>query len=258
MVWASGSRTALQPDNRSVWLFLFRPKLNSEEKSSLKAIASTGMTQDEQAREETLPTRASLLDCLKGEHGTARWQQGWQEFFSLYQPVICRYAMQSGFSPSEADEIAQEALIGVARQMPSFRYNPEQCSFKTWLFRISRNKMVDHRRRKRVRRQGQTGVEATEDEIAAIPDDQTLTPDRAWDLEFERHLREAALKRVAQTVKPMTMRLFLHNVVEGHDVAATVEAFRESKVKPTDVHQARFRVQAKLEQEIEALRRKGG
>ena len=219
------------------------------------------MTDNPQAncsKDETLPTRGSLLDCLKGGHGTARWQQGWQEFFSLYQPVIYRYAMQSGFTPSEAEEIAQEVLIGVARQMPTYRYDPDRCSFKTWLFRISRNKMVDHRRRQRVRRQGQTGVEATDDEIAAIPDDQTLTPDRAWDLEFERNLREAALHRVAQTVKPMTMRLFLHHVVDDHDVAATVEAFRDSKVKAADVHQARFRVQAKLEQEIEFLRRKGG
>lgn len=204
---------------------------------------------------ELLPTRATLLERLQNREGSETWQQGWQEFFTLYQPVIYRFAINSGLKPGEADEVVQEVVIGVARKLPAFRYEPERCTFKTWLFRVVRNKIVDHRRREKTRGRRPDSGGISEEEYESIPDEGMLTPDRAWDLEFERGLRQSALQWVSQRVKPMTLRLYLHHVVDGHDVEATVAAFRDSNVVPADVYQAKFRVQAKLDAQLLILRR---
>jgi len=41
----------------------------------------------------------------------------------------------------------QETVIGVARKMPSFSYDPTRCSFKGWLVHVARRRIIDLRRR---------------------------------------------------------------------------------------------------------------
>src|SRR5690349_2833344 len=84
-------------------------------------------------------TRLSLLTRLK----QCDDKDGWQRFFDTYAGVIHALAVRSGLSTTEADDALQETLLSVAREMPNFRYDPAKGSFKSWLFKIARRRIVD-------------------------------------------------------------------------------------------------------------------
>jgi RNA polymerase sigma factor (sigma-70 family) len=207
--------------------------------------------------EELLPTRPSLLARLRNHDDSKAWHPGWEEFYLLYHPVIYRHALRHGLIESEADDVVQEIFIGLVRNLPKFQYDPARSSFKTWLFRVARNKLADHfRKRERQRRitvEGFQGEQASE-ALAEVADEKVLAPDQEWDLMWEANLRRAALEQVKNRVKPMTMRLYLHHVVDGNTVEATVRFFGDSQVSPEAVHLAKHRVQKMVDETLARLR----
>lgn len=214
----------------------------------------TSLHPAEASDHELLPTRPSLLARLRNHEDSKAWHSGWEEFYHIYHPVIYGYALKHRLTETEADDVIQMAIIGLARSLPSF--DPARCSFKTWLFRLCRNKIVDHVRRRE--RQSRVVVEGrrTEgdcEEMMAVADDQALPPDQELDLIWDLNLRRAALERVKNRVKPMTMRLYLHHVVDGNSVEETVDWFKDSQVTPEAVHLAKHRVQKMLNETIEHL-----
>src|SRR6185503_1462651 len=80
------------------------------------------------AESELAPTRRSLLERLRDLDD----QDSWQEFFDTYWKLIYCAAIKGGLSDSEAEEVVQETVLGVAHKMETFRYEPEACSFKGW------------------------------------------------------------------------------------------------------------------------------
>ena len=68
--------------------------------------------------ENLLPTRQSLLSRLKD------WddQDSWRDFFELYWRLIFDVARKSGLSETDAQDVVQETIMAVAKQMPEFRY----------------------------------------------------------------------------------------------------------------------------------------
>src|SRR5438105_2832178 len=95
-------------------------------------------------RDEFIPTRRSLITRLKN------WddQQSWQEFFDTYWRLIYSVALKAGLSPSDSQDIVQETVVSVARQMPGFHYDPSAGSFKSWLMVITRRRIIDHLRKR--------------------------------------------------------------------------------------------------------------
>ena len=73
-----------------------------------------------------LATRRSLVDRL------ANWddRERWQEFFDTYWKLIYSAARKSGLTDSEAQEVVQETVITVAKNIDKLRYDPAIGSFK--------------------------------------------------------------------------------------------------------------------------------
>src|SRR6266566_3192044 len=102
--------------------------------------------------EATLQTRWSLIGRLKDIDD----QQSWQEFFDAYWKLIYEVALKAGLSDTEAQEVVQETVISVAKQMPGFRYDPARGKFKGWLLQITRRRIADLVR-KRMQVRGASG-----------------------------------------------------------------------------------------------------
>jgi len=92
---------------------------------------------------QSIPTRRSLLSRLK------QWddQESWQDFFNTYWKLIYGVALRAGLSASDAEDVVQETIIAVAKQIPHFRYDPALGSFKSWLLLITRRRINDHLRK---------------------------------------------------------------------------------------------------------------
>ena len=69
------------------------------------------------SEDELIPTRASLLGRLKD------WQDqaGWQEFFDTYWKLIYGVAIKSGLTHPEAQDVVQETVMSVCKNMQNFR-----------------------------------------------------------------------------------------------------------------------------------------
>ncbi len=146
-------------------------------------------------------TRRSLLTRLK-DLGD---DQGWQRFSDTYGGVIHGLALKAGCSPTEADEVLQETLISVAKEMPGFRYDPACGSFKSWLFCIVRRRIADQFRRRA--RHERIQAEAGHD-LEMVPDPAGDPLASVWDGEWRQHQLQRAVERVKQKASPAQWQMF--------------------------------------------------
>ncbi len=89
--------------------------------------------------DDSIATRESLLWRLKN---TAD-EVDWREFFDIYWNLIYRVARKAGLSDAEAQDVVQETVISVAQRIEGFVYDPQVCSFKTWMLRLTRWRISD-------------------------------------------------------------------------------------------------------------------
>src|SRR5712691_10928176 len=149
--------------------------------------------------DESIPTRASLLERLK-DLGD---QTSWNEFYQTYRELIYSVARKAGLNEIEADEVVQETLISVAKKMPGFTYDPSKDSFKGWLLTVTRWRIWDQlERRARGAKEDRPGSPCANDEqrtrtatIERVPDPAGFDLTAAWDEEWEKHLLQTALAR---------------------------------------------------------------
>lgn len=77
----------------------------------------------------SLDTSVSLLQRLAGDQHDAN---AWQEFVTRYGGLVLHWARRWGLSGSDAQDVAQEVLLVLVRQIRSFRYDPQR-RFRSWL-----------------------------------------------------------------------------------------------------------------------------
>jgi len=158
-----------------------------------------------QSEETWLPTRQTLLSRLKNWED----QASWLEFFNLYWRLIHGVARQAGLSEAEAQDVVQETIITVARQMPRFRYDKAKGSFKSWLRKTAHWRIQDQVRR-RNRNQHLTADTSGDDSDAVAPqaaiDNGAF--DALWDAEWKQNLIAVAVDRVKKQVTPREFQVF--------------------------------------------------
>ena len=111
---------------------------------------------------DLVPTRESLLSRLKGTSA----DESWREFFDTYWRLIYHNATKAGLSDEDAQEVAQETMIALTKNISECRYNPAHCSFKTWLMNLTRWKILDRLRlNQKVRKEQQPFRDQIEQKI---------------------------------------------------------------------------------------------
>lgn len=81
-----------------------------------------------------------------------------EELVRLYERSVLRLATNMLRSPEDARDAYQEAFLKAYRKLDTFRF---QCSFHTWLYRITTNVCLDQLRRRGVRKE--VGVDDRDD-----------------------------------------------------------------------------------------------
>ena len=212
--------------------------------------------------DELAPTRLSLLERLRDLDDKGSWQ----EFFDTYWKLIYCAAVKGGLSDAEAEDVVQETIIGIARNMENFRYQPEVCSFKGWLMRLTRCRIIDHLRKSPAARysfvplppeaQTETGNNEPlfESQAAVLDPASEGAFEDLWDEEWKKNLMDAAMERVKRKVAPEHYQIFFLHGVKGMPARHIGELFGASVTK---VYVVRHRIARMIKQEIRALERKG-
>jgi RNA polymerase sigma-70 factor (ECF subfamily) len=95
--------------------------------------------------DDFLPTRYSLLSRLENWED----QDSWKEFFDMYWRLIYSFALKSGLTAAEAEDVVQETVISVAKNIQAFKREPSLGSFKGWLRNLTRWRIADQLRKRK-------------------------------------------------------------------------------------------------------------
>ena len=188
-------------------------------------------------------TRRTLLIRIKdaGDH------QAWEEFVSIYAPLIHAYGVRRGLQDADAADVAQMVLQSIATAIPGFEYDPQKGSFRGWLFQITRNwvlKTVE----KRGRTPTATGETSFHQKLSQQPgqsEDEDL-----WNREHEQQLFHWAADKVRLEFKENTWQAFWRVAVEGQPVA---DVAAELGMSAGAIYIAKSRVTARLREMIETV-----
>lgn len=158
-----------------------------------------------QPADELIPTRTTLLERLKN------WQDdsSWRNFFDTYWKLIYGVALNGGLTKEEAQDVVQETMLTVARQMPNFKYDRKMGSFKSWLLNTTRWRMADQFRKRSVLSVSHPSSDDAENQMPAKMID-PASPDMnaLWDAEWEKNLLDAAITRVKRRIEPQKYQIF--------------------------------------------------
>jgi RNA polymerase sigma factor (sigma-70 family) len=195
-----------------------------------------------------IATRRSLVDRL------ANWddQRRWQEFFDTYWKLIYSAARKSGLADAEAQEVVQETVITVAKNIDRLKYDPAIGSFKGWLLQITRWRIADQFRKRQpdAAKRLSSPDDALTATIERVPDSRVVDLDALWEAEWKDNLLEAAIGRVKKKVDPKQFQIFDCYVRKEWPAQKVAERLR---VRVGQVYLARHRVAALLKKEIRAL-----
>ena len=109
-------------------------------------------------------TRQSLLVRLRNP----RDGQAWSEFVAIYTPLIDRLARANGLQAADAADLAQDVFRAVAGAIDRYDPDPARGSFRSWLFRIARNLMINLMAARRIRPQA-TGDSDVQELLECLP-----------------------------------------------------------------------------------------
>jgi RNA polymerase sigma factor (sigma-70 family) len=190
-----------------------------------------------------MDTSASLLDRL----AAAPTEADWQRLDRLYRPLLTEWAARAGVARADADDLAQEVLLAVVKQVADFDRRGEG-SFRGWLRTVLSRRITDHIRRKAVRPVATGGTDFA-DRLGELASPETeLT--RIWDREHDAHVARQAMKIVQPDFAPATWQAFRRQVIDGVP-AATAAAELGLSLNATLL--AKSRILKRLRQEVAGL-----
>jgi RNA polymerase sigma-70 factor (ECF subfamily) len=132
-------------------------------------------------------TSHSLLDRAR-DPGDA---DAWRRLAEVYVPLIRRWLRPYMLQPADSDDLVQEVLATMARELPRFQVRDRPGSFRAWLRTITVHRLRTYWQTRQARPQPSGGadfLDQLEDPNSALS--------RAWDEEHDRHVAGALLDSI--------------------------------------------------------------
>lgn len=174
----------------------------------------------------------------------------WNEFVTYYQPFIMVILNYTGIKPGDREDLCQNILIKLWKNLQKFSYDPEKGKFRSWLKVIIRNCSIDfYRKKKKIHDNevrsldnsfdhAETSTQMTEEEL-----------DKIIDKEWRTHVTKLAMERVEKAFSGNAIEVF-KLVLEA---VPTKEISKKLEIAESSVHKLRKRVEEKLVVEIRRI-----
>jgi RNA polymerase sigma-70 factor (ECF subfamily) len=189
-------------------------------------------------------TSVSLLERLRTEPDAASWQR----LVDIYTPLVQGWLRRHFVQFQDAEDLTQEVLAVVVREINHFEHNQRPGAFRAWLRTITVNCLRAQWRR----RQGK--AEATGYSDMAKQLDELEDPRSAlsllWDRQHDRHVMARLLAMIACEFSAVTWQAFERHVLNEEPASAVAAALG---VSVNVVLLAKSRVLRRLRQEAQGL-----
>jgi RNA polymerase sigma-70 factor, ECF subfamily len=174
-------------------------------------------------------------------------QVAWERLVSLYQPMIRGWLLRHLVHAQEAEDLTQDVLAVVVREMSHFSHAGRLGSFRGWLRTITINRAREFWRSGRCRaRVGGGDFGEVLDQLA----DPASALTALWDKEHDAHVLRRVLALLESEFEPTTVRTFRRLVFDG---AKAADVAAEQRMTVAAVYGAKSRVLQRLRQEAEGL-----
>jgi RNA polymerase sigma-70 factor, ECF subfamily len=189
-------------------------------------------------------TSFSLLERLRTEPDDASWKR----LVDLYSPLLRHWLRRHFLLEADAEDLVQDVLAVLVRELPSFEHNRRPGAFRRWLRTILVHRLQGFWRARQNRPQASGDsdmpkkLEQLEDPASGLS--------QLWDLEHDRHVMSRLLEEIEPQVAPSTWQAFRRVVLDGKDEETVA---KELGLSVNAVFIAKSRVLAKLRREAKEL-----
>jgi RNA polymerase sigma-70 factor (ECF subfamily) len=187
-------------------------------------------------------TSISLLERL-------RWQpdeESWRRLVDLYAPLIRRWLRRYGVSEHDAEDLSQEVMAVVVRELPGFIHNQRPGAFRHWLRGVTVHRLRALWRAGKTRGTGDSDFAALLDQL----EDPSSGLSRLWDQEHDQHVARRLMDLIRPQFEEKTWKAFRRVVLDGLKPAAVAQ---ELGMSVNAVLLAKSRVLSRLRQEMRGL-----
>lgn len=185
-------------------------------------------------------TPLSLLERLRHESD----QDSWSDFVALYTPLIRRWVDRGVPSTADAEDLTQEVLMVIVRELPTFEHSRRPGAFRSWVRTITAHRLKTYWRNRLTGKDPASLLEAEQLE------DPSSNLTLQWDRDHDHHVARQLLARIEPEFSPATWRSFRRQVLDG---ASAAEVASESGLSVNAVLIAKSRVLRRLRHESRGL-----
>lgn len=150
-----------------------------------------------------------IQEAIKGE------ASAFGQLYDHYQPRIYRFILVRVGRREEAEDLTHQVFLNAWKGMPS--YESRGLPFSSWLYRISRNSLIDFYRTKK------NDVSVEEVPLEALGLDSSLHTNT------EKKLEAARLMRAMQELKADHQEVIVLRFIEEQTIAETAKALNRSQ-----------------------------
>jgi RNA polymerase sigma-70 factor (ECF subfamily) len=188
-------------------------------------------------------TSQTLLGRLRNNPND---QKAWSEFVERYGVVIYRWCRKWRLQESDAEDVTQNVMLDIGRQMRTFEYRVGG-RFRAWLRTVAHRAWCDFlsARQRATPGSGDTAVGMM---LSSVPASEEFID--TLDAECERELLDAAMALVQIRVEQQTWEAFILTAIQGVGGTETAERLN---MPVASVYQAKSRIQKLLQAEVERL-----
>lgn len=164
---------------------------------------------------QTIHTSVTLLNAIANNTETVRWT----EFFTKYEPMM-RAFLSSHFPSLDHDDIIQESMKALIKQLPGYIYTPDRNGhFKAYLTGIVKYKALDQLRK--LKRIKDLKNRCADDSATATACDISEKEESEWRMQT----MEAAIEQLLAdaSINPRNREIFRH-VALMHESPESVAA----------------------------------
>jgi RNA polymerase sigma-70 factor (ECF subfamily) len=184
-------------------------------------------------------TSLTLLDRLKIAPPES---SDWQRLQDVYMPLIRRWLGRIPDLGAEVDDLAQEVLVVLLREIPRFERQREG-SFRAWLRQVAVNQVRTHR--KKPWHRAIVGLDPADGFLDRLADPNSELA-QEWNLDHDRFVFQKLLAVVQPDFEATTWRAFQKFAIDGQSAA---QVAREMGLTENAVIQSKARILKRLRQE---------
>jgi RNA polymerase sigma-70 factor (ECF subfamily) len=157
-------------------------------------------------------TRLSLLARVRNLGD----RRSWGEFDAIYRPLIFGYLRSMGLKEHDATDRTQEVFTRLMKILRKFQLDRRRARFRTYLWKLTYNTLVDEARRRKVRDRAE---EEWVRRISEADESESRRLEEAWIMQHRKRILEVVLPRVRETVSPTAWACFEGRLVHRRPAA---------------------------------------